>query len=713
MKSMRWMVLGAGLLLNAVARSESWEPAGLYGGWPNDFARDAQGGIVSSMSGGGVYRLRSGDNLWERIRSVRGEQPRSVETGAPGTIYLGTDGSQGDGFQRSTDDGQSWQTLTNVLSYEIVHGLTVSADYTKLYACTYGSGLFRSTDNGTSFTPVTSLPTSYPTFVTITPSGHLFVGAELGTVNLFFSADAGVSWQPRDAGLPADVVGLALDPTNSTLYAASGAGIHRSTDNGLNWTSMGAPAGAYSDVAVRGGRVYGAHFANVISGGRVYYSDDQGASWTQDAGLPGQSVMRFLNTPEWLYLGVTGPGPYRRGDTGSSWERKAEGMTNVFVTDIEPDEANGQVHVVAEQMGILSSSDGVSWNPTGPGIPPYEFIYDLETSPSGHLYASGAYNGIYRSSNGGGSWSIVSPAPATALATNEWGHVYAGSGNRIRRSLDLGVSWSNLPMLTGGVTGIADIACLGTEVYAATGYFPTGGRGVYRSTDGLNFVPFNTGLANLDATSIGIDPDPMASCRVSVGTRAGLYDLSGLTWQLNASSGLGSIQKVRKWSTEKMAVFELLLRKLQALCDWADSKGVEDSYFSDFAPFMPALPAHGAGTPQLIRLLGTYGNGLWRSIDPTTGVEGPNANASGNWLGVGRNPFTRITELPFTLSRPGPVRLEVFDAAGRSVTTLVDGWREAGQHRAQWDATHQSAGIYFGRMTTAGSTLSRRLLLVR
>lgn len=712
MKPIRWMLLCTGLLLTAPARSESWDPAGLYGGWPNDMAVDQQGTLFCAAEKG-VYRRGGGSSMWERIRTLGDVNPRSIATGAPGTIYLGTDGVGGTGFMRSTNNGASWLTQASALSNKIVRDLELSLDYSTIWASTFGSGLYRSTDGGTSFTSITSLPTSYPTFLKIAPAGGMFVGAELGTVNLYYSGDGGDSWQPRDAGITGDVVGCGFDPTNGNICVASSAGVYRSTDNGITWTSMGAPAGAYSDVAIRGSRVYAANFNNIISGGRAYYTDDLGASWMQDAGLPGQPVKKFLNTLEGLYLGVTGPGPYRRSDAGAGWERQAEGMTDVFVRSMVPDPANGKVHVVAEQLGILSSADGVDWDPASTGLPPHEFFYSMTSSPNGYLYASGAYGGIYRSVNAGVDWSIISTVPATALATNEWGHVYAGNGNRIRRSTDHGSSWTNLPMLTGGVQGIADIACMGTDVYAATGYFQTGGRGVYRSTDGTNFAPFNDGLTNLDVTSIGIDPDPAAACRISAGTRGGLYDLSGTTWNLNASVGLGEIKRVRKFESEKMALLDLFIRKLQALCDWVDAKGPDEGYFTDFVPFMPALPAPDSGAPQPIRLLGTYGYGLWRLNDATTGVGDDTPAASGVPFRVSRNPFVRSTELSFALQRPGLARLEVFDVSGRKVATLLEGWQEAGPHSAEWDAADARGGIYFGRLTTGGTTQTRRLLLLR
>lgn len=709
MKPIRASLLCLGLLLSTLAHADSWEPVGLFGGWPNDMALDAEGGIVSTVNSGGVYRRAGASSLWERIQTMRDVRPRSVATGAPGTIYVGTDGDGGTGFMRTNDGGFTWTSIPNAISHSIVQDLEVSLDYSTIWACTYGDGLYRSTDGGASFTPVTSLPTSYPRFITTTPTGGLYVGAEFSAVDLYFSGDAGVTWESRYSGPGGGIHAIAVDPIDGDLYGVDNLGVLWSADDGVTWAPLGAPAGAYVDVAVRGDRIYAAGFTNVVSGGRVYYSDDDGAHWTQDTGLPGQSVTGFLNTPDWLYLGVTGPGPYRRSDTGTGWEPSAQGMTNLFITSIVPDPLHAQVHVLVEQLGIMSSSDGVNWAPTGPGIPPYEFLYAMTPSPDGNLYASGAYGGVYRSTNGGGSWSGVSPALATALATNDWGHVYAGSGNRIRRSVDQGATWTNLPLLTG-VQGIADLACLGTEVYAATGYFQTGGRGVYRSTNGTDFAPFNDGLTNLEVTSLGIDPDPNAACRISAGTRNGLFDLSGLSWDLNLSLAVGEVKKVRKFSSDKMAFLDLLIRKLGGVCEWNDAKGPDQSFARDFGLFSPSLPAHGAGTPQTVRLLATYGNGLWRGAEATTDVEGPGGTRTGVTLQIGRNPFVHSTDLGFELSRPGAVRLEVFDAAGRRVASLVDGWRDAGPHRVRWHAASVAGGIYFGRLTAEGSTHTARLL---
>jgi uncharacterized protein (DUF362 family) len=51
------------------------------------------------------------------------------------------------------------------------------------------------------------------------------------------------------------------------------------------------------------------------------------------------------------------------------------------------------------------------------------------------------------------------------------------------------------------------------------------------------------------------------------------------------------------------------------------------------------------------------------------------------------NPFNGRTELAFTLPSPGRARIAVFNASGRRVRVLADGFRDAGTHRVQWDGT--------------------------
>jgi len=82
------------------------------------------------------------------------------------------------------------------------------------------------------------------------------------------------------------------------------------------------------------------------------------------------------------------------------------------------------------------------------------------------------------------------------------------------------------------------------------------------------------------------------------------------------------------------------------------------------------------------------------------------------------NPFNPLTKIAFALDRNGPVRLAVYDLQGRLVRNLVSEPMTAGEHTLVWDgrddANQQAAsGTYVYRLTADGTTLSRKMTLVK
>jgi hypothetical protein len=81
------------------------------------------------------------------------------------------------------------------------------------------------------------------------------------------------------------------------------------------------------------------------------------------------------------------------------------------------------------------------------------------------------------------------------------------------------------------------------------------------------------------------------------------------------------------------------------------------------------------------------------------------------------NPFTRGTQIRFTLSRESEARLTVFDVTGRRVATLVDGELPAGDHSYWWDGRtdlgRNAGGVYFYRLETDGFSQTRKMVHLR
>jgi len=82
------------------------------------------------------------------------------------------------------------------------------------------------------------------------------------------------------------------------------------------------------------------------------------------------------------------------------------------------------------------------------------------------------------------------------------------------------------------------------------------------------------------------------------------------------------------------------------------------------------------------------------------------------------NPLRRGGAISFSLDAAGAVRLDVIDAGGRRVRTLVDGPLPAGSHQAAWDGTARdgspaAGGVYFLRLRTGASTWTSKVTLLR
>jgi hypothetical protein len=82
------------------------------------------------------------------------------------------------------------------------------------------------------------------------------------------------------------------------------------------------------------------------------------------------------------------------------------------------------------------------------------------------------------------------------------------------------------------------------------------------------------------------------------------------------------------------------------------------------------------------------------------------------------NPFNPQTVINFELSRPGIVKLQVFDVSGRLVNTLEDEVMSGGPHGVPWNGTSRdgsrvSSGVYFFVLQTPDGMTRNQLVVVK
>lgn len=264
-------------------------------------------------------------------------------------------------------------------------------------------------------------------------------------------------WQqagPTNVG--ARITDLAIHPTNPDLvYAATASGgLLRTTDGGQTWLPLFQDEAALTvgDIALDPQDpdvIYvGTGEANAISlsffGNGLYRSTDAGATW-QHLGLEDSIyIARVLVDPtdsQRLYVAATGRlfgtdtnrGVYRSTDGGQSWDRAFALTDSTACTDLAMHPTNPDILYAAmwervrgltyrrsggPSSGLWRTSDGGdTWHELTAGLPTGADVGRIgvticESQPDVmyaiYADADASFEGVYRSTNGGDTWSATS-----------------------------------------------------------------------------------------------------------------------------------------------------------------------------------------------------------------------------------------------------------------------------------------------------------------
>jgi sugar lactone lactonase YvrE len=114
--------------------------------------------------------------------------------------------------------------------------------------------------------------------------------------------------------------------------------------------------------------------------------------------------------------------------------------------------------------------------------------------------------------------------------------------------------------------------------------------------------------------------------------------------------------------------------------------------------------------PNTVRMI----TGVLQTVD----AEGAAPDSDGLGLGPSApNPFRAATRITYTLPRPMPVTLRIYDVLGRTVRTLVERVEAAGTHEVAWDGRGDdgrtlAAGLYLYALRGADGRAVQRVTLV-
>ena len=122
--------------------------------------------------------------------------------------------------------------MNNGLTDTLVMSLLV--DGTNIFAGTRNGGLFKTSNNGNSWTAVNNGIMSSSAIFALSKSGaNIFAGASNG---LYSSSDNGINWA-FVSNIPLYTF-LSFAVSGSNIFAGTDGSIFFSSDNGINWTAI-------------------------------------------------------------------------------------------------------------------------------------------------------------------------------------------------------------------------------------------------------------------------------------------------------------------------------------------------------------------------------------------------------------------------------------------------------------------------------------------
>lgn len=286
-----------------------------------------------------IYKSRDGGRTWANISKGMSHSrviAMAVDPSYPATVYAGT---KGDAVYKSYDGGQRWASMRSGLD-----DATISSVVNQFVFDPYDSnhifvattmGIFETKSGGGDWTKRMEGMKEVLMVVTLcmdpTRPAILYAGTSGG---VYKTVNEGGHWEKVNNGLvPPDMIkssralnvtSIHVDPFEpDTVYAATLAGLFKTTDGANSWIRIGE---SLSDQMIIAMILDRSKKGVVFIAGRdgVHRSTDGGVTWqTMNEGFATtnvRSIAQSATDPDVFYAGTNGSGLYRSRDAGVTWE---------------------------------------------------------------------------------------------------------------------------------------------------------------------------------------------------------------------------------------------------------------------------------------------------------------------------------------------------------------------------------------------------------
>ena len=382
------------------------------------------------------------------------------------------------------------------------------ANKAEYYVASGHGSLWKTSNNGTTFTPVFDGQVSYSMgTVKIDPGNTNIVWVGTGESNnqnnviygdgVYKSEDAGKSWKNMGLKNSGHIGGIVIDPNNSKIVyvAAYGdlrieggdRGVYKTMDGGITWRKVlnisnytgcyelhmdpRYPLTLYTVAHQRQRNLY-----TGIRGGAetaIYKTTDSGATWQKIMkGLPGEDVGRIglaisPANPDIIYSMVESKeesGVYRSTDRGASWTKQSSYNSSYpfYMQKIFCDPVNENKIYSMDVFNKVSDDGGKTWRNLGEKYKHVDnHVLWIDPENTNHLL-SGCDGGVYESWDGAQAWAFKANLPIAEIYkvstdnTYPFYYVYAGTQDNnsfagpSRTRNNAGIANSDWFVTTGG-----------------------------------------------------------------------------------------------------------------------------------------------------------------------------------------------------------------------------------------------------------------------
>jgi photosystem II stability/assembly factor-like uncharacterized protein len=262
------------------------------------------------------------------------------------------------GVYKSTNDGASWTAVNTGLpnTSGLIFIESVGSNATHVFAGTQ-SGVYRSSNGGSTWTLANGTLTANAnvfankffnfggvTFVVM--SGMISNGG-----GVYSTINNGDTWSVSHAGMGSNMTVYHMASINNVLYAATSAGLVRSTNNGVNWTSVSGSNFAMYSIQGTPTRLV------CISDAGYKYSTNGGTTWQNATGGVATPLAKSqLILYDSKYFAITGgsQGVLQSTNQGASWTAFNTGFTPNDAISQEEFHASGTKLYVGALFDIYS-----------------------------------------------------------------------------------------------------------------------------------------------------------------------------------------------------------------------------------------------------------------------------------------------------------------------------------------------------------------------